>query len=323
LTCLALLCGTAWVSAEERFITVASTTTSTEESGLFRHLLPAFEKASGIRVRVVAPSAPARPSILVLVGPRDDPAGVAGRDILDAFRRIAAARAPFVSRGDRSGTHAAELRYWTLAGIDLEKQKGPWYRASGSGMGAALNIAAALNAYLLCDRGSCLNFKNRGTLAVLVEGDRRLFNQYGVMLVNPARHPHVKQNEGQAFIDWLVSPEGQSTIAAYRIGSAEVDRQARRLADEVLFLENGRLVEQTTAAEFVSHAARRHGLSSRMRWGESRLSIRPGNHRFVNTGKPKRMSSPFLPSRVCRFQVAGGVAGTAWFTVGDYIKLNR
>jgi hypothetical protein len=117
-------------------------------------------------------------------------------------------------------------------------------------VGAALNIAAALNAYLLCDRGSWLNFKNRGTLAVLVESDRRLFNQYGVMLVNPARHPHVKQNEGQAFIDWLVSPEGQSTIAAYRIGSAEVDRQARCLADEVLFLENGRLVEQTTAAEF-------------------------------------------------------------------------
>jgi len=257
LTCLALLCGTGWVSAQERFITVASTT-STEQSGLFRHLLPAFEKATGIRVRVVAlgtgqaldlarrgdadvvfvhdPAAEEkfiaeghgvqRRQVMyndfVLVGPRDDPAGVAGQDILDAFRRIAAARAPFVSRGDRSGTHAAELRYWTLAGIDLEKQKGPWYRASGSGMGAALNIAAGLNAYLLCDRGSWLNFKNRGALAVLVEGDRRLFNQYGVMLVNPARHPHVKQNEGQAFIDWLVSPAGQSTIAAYRIGGAQV-----------------------------------------------------------------------------------------------------
>ena len=245
------------MSAQERFITVASTT-STEQSGLFRHLLPAFEKATGIRVRVVAlgtgqaldlarrgdadvvfvhdPAAEEkfiaeghgvqRRQVMyndfVLVGPRDDPAGVAGQDILDAFRRIAAARAPFVSRGDRSGTHAAELRYWTLAGIDLEKQKGPWYRASGSGMGAALNIAAGLNAYLLCDRGSWLNFKNRGALAVLVEGDRRLFNQYGVMLVNPARHPHVKQNEGQAFIDWLVSPAGQRTIAAYRIGGAQV-----------------------------------------------------------------------------------------------------
>lgn len=254
---LVLYCwvGISWGQAG--FITVASTT-STEQSGLFAHLLPAFEKASGIRVRVVAlgtgqaldlarrgdadvvfvhdPAAEEkfvadgygvqRRQVMyndfILVGPKDDPAGVRGQDILTALQRIATARAPFVSRGDHSGTHAAELRYWTQAGIDLERQKGPWYRATGSSMGAALNIAAALNAYLLCDRGTWLNFKNRGQLALLVAGDRRLFNQYSVMLANPAKHPHVKQREGLAFIDWLVSSEGQQTIAAYRIGGEPV-----------------------------------------------------------------------------------------------------
>ncbi|WP_126446434.1 substrate-binding domain-containing protein [Sulfuricystis multivorans] len=257
LACLALLgwAGLAW--GEVAFITVASTT-STEQSGLFGHLLPAFEKASGIHVRVVALGTGQALDLarrgdadvvfvhdraaeekfiaeghgvkrlevmyndFILVGPQRDPAGAAGRDILAALRRIAKARAPFVSRGDRSGTHAAELRYWQLAGVDLERVKGPWYRDTGASMGAALNIASALDAYLLADRGSWLNFKNRGELAILVAQDRRLCNQYGVILVDPARHPHVKWREGQLFIDWLVSPAGQQAIADYRIGGEQV-----------------------------------------------------------------------------------------------------
>lgn len=254
---LALFCWLGNASGQARYITVASTT-STEQSGLFGHLLPAFEKASGIHVRVVAlgtgqaldlarrgdadvvfvhdPAAEEkfvadgygvqRRQVMyndfILVGPKDDPAGIRGQDILTALQRIVMARAPFVSRGDRSGTHAAELRYWKLAGIAPVQLKDPWYRATGSSMGAALNIAAALNAYLLCDRGTWLNFKNRGQLALLVAGDRLLFNQYSVMLVNPAKHPHVKQREGLAFIDWLVSPAGQQTIAAYRIAGEPV-----------------------------------------------------------------------------------------------------
>ena len=239
------------------FITVASTT-STEQSGLFPYLLPIFEAARGIKVRVVAlgtgqaldlarrgdadvvfvhdPAAEAkfvaegyglkRQAVMyndfILVGPEDDPAQAQGKDILDGFRRIAAAQAPFVSRGDKSGTHAAELRYWQAAGVDLANQKGPWYRDTGSGMGPALNTAASLNAYILADRGTWLNFKNRASLRIVVEGDQRLFNQYGVILVNPAKHPHVKQAEGQQFIDWLVSPAGQQAIAGYRIGGQQL-----------------------------------------------------------------------------------------------------
>lgn len=250
---IAWLCCATGAAAQQRFITVASTT-STEQSGLFGHLLPVFEKASGIRVRVLAlgtgqaldlarrgdadvvlvhdPAAEERfvaegyglkryavmYNDFVLVGPRGDPARAAGQDILEALRRIAATRAPFVSRGDRSGTHAAELRYWQAAGVDLAAGKGAWYRDTGSGMGPALNTAASMNAYLLADRGSWLAFRNRGELAILVAGDRRLFNQYGAILVNPARHAHVKQADGQSFIDWLLSPAGQQAIAAYRSG---------------------------------------------------------------------------------------------------------
>jgi tungstate transport system substrate-binding protein len=159
----------------------------------------------------------------VLVGPKDDPAGIAGsKDVLEALRKVAAAKAPFISRGDRSGTHAAELRYWREAGIDIDAAKGPWYRDIGQGMGPALNAASAVNAYVLADRGTWLSFQNRGDLAVLVEGDQRLFNQYGVILVNPAKHPHAKAAEGQAFIDWLVSAEGQKTIADYKIGGEQL-----------------------------------------------------------------------------------------------------
>jgi tungstate transport system substrate-binding protein len=239
--------------AQEKFITVASTT-STEQSGLFKHLLPLFEKDAGVQVRVVALGTgqaldmarrgdadvvfvhdqaaeekfvaegygverkPVMYNDFVLVGPKSDPAKVAGsKDILDAFRRVQAAQAPFVSRGDKSGTHAAELRFWKAANVDLEAAKGPWYRETGSGMGPALNTASSMNAYILTDRGTWLSFKNRGDLAILVEGDNRLFNQYGVILVSPAKHPHVKKDLGQMFIDWLVSPRGQQAIASYRI----------------------------------------------------------------------------------------------------------
>ena len=240
--------------AQAKFITVASTT-STEQSGLFRHLLPIFEKKAGFQVRVVAVgtgqaldmgrrgdadvvfvharaleerfvaegSGVKRFEVMyndfVLVGPTSDPAGVrGGKDIVVALQRIKAAAAPFASRGDRSGTHVAELALWKSAGIGIAKDKGSWYRDTGSGMGPTLNTAAGMNAYALTDRGTWLSFRNRGALGMLVEGDQRLFNQYGVMLVNPAKYPHVKREQGQAFIDWLVSPEGQSTIASYKIG---------------------------------------------------------------------------------------------------------
>ena len=246
------------VRAQDKFIVVASTT-STEQSGLFKHLLPRFEQKTGVRVRVVAlgtgqaldmarrgdadvvfvhdPAAeekfvaegyglkrfPVMYNDFVLVGPKDDPAKVTGaQDVLEALRRIEAARAPFVSRGDRSGTHAAELRLWQAAGVDLGKAKGPWYRDTGSGMGPALNTAASMGAYILADRGTWLSFKNRGELAILLQGDARLFNQYGVILVNPARHPHVKKEWGQQFVDWLISPEGQQAIADYRIGGEQL-----------------------------------------------------------------------------------------------------
>jgi tungstate transport system substrate-binding protein len=245
-------------AAQDKFIVVASTT-STEQSGLFSHLLPAFEKDTGIKVRVVALGTgqaldlarrgdadvvfvhdqpaeerfvsegfgvtrrPVMYNDFVLVGPKSDPAKVGGgRDILDAMRKVAAAQATFVSRGDRSGTHAAELRYWKDAGVDLDAKKGAWYKDTGSGMGPTLNTASAMNGYVLTDRGTWLSFKNRGDLTVLVEGDKRLFNQYGVILVNPAKHAHVKKDLGQAFIDWITGPKGQAAIARYKIGGEQL-----------------------------------------------------------------------------------------------------
>ncbi len=245
-------------SAAPRFITMSSTT-STTDSGLFEFLLPAFTAKTGIEVRVVSQGtgqaldtgrrgdadvvlvharaqelkfvadgfSVERKALMyndfVLIGPRADPAGIqGGRDIVSAFRVVREKQAPFVSRGDRSGTHAAELDLWKRAEIDIEQAKGPWYREIGHGMGAALNTAGAMGAYVLADRATWLNFKNRGDLGIAVEGDRRLFNQYGVMLVNPARHPHVKATDGQAFIDWLTGPEGQRRIADYRIGGQQL-----------------------------------------------------------------------------------------------------
>jgi len=246
------------VLAQDRSIVVASTT-STEQSGLFGHLLPAFTRKTGIAVKVVAVGTgqaldigrrgdadvvfvhdrPAEDQFVaegagidrrdvmyndfVLIGPKSDPAKVAGsKDIADALRKIAGAKAPFVSRGDKSGTHAAELRYFKLAGVDPLEGKGSWYRETGSGMGPALNTASSMNAYVLADRGTWLSFRNRGELGIAVEGDKRMFNPYGVMLVNPAKHPHVKVAEGKAFIDWLVSKEGQDTIAGYRIDGQQL-----------------------------------------------------------------------------------------------------
>jgi tungstate transport system substrate-binding protein len=243
--------------AQERSIVVASTT-STEQSGLFGYLLPIFTAKTGIRVNVVAVGTgqaldigrrgdadvvfvhdrPAEDLYMaggfgvqrfdvmyndfVVIGPASDPAKIAGKSVLDAFRKIAAAKALFISRGDRSGTNAAELRYWKDAGIEPAAALGGQYREIGQGMGPALNMASSDNAYVLADRGTWLSFKNRGALAILVEGDRRLFNQYGVMLVNPAKHPSVKVAEGQAFIDWLLSREGQSVIAGYKIGGEQL-----------------------------------------------------------------------------------------------------
>ena len=245
-------------AAQQKFITVASTT-STEQSGLFGHILPEFTRASGIQVRVVALGTGQALDVgrrgdadvvfvhdraaeekfvsegfgverkevmyndFVVIGPKGDPAKIAGgRDVVEALRRIRAAQAPFVSRGDKSGTHAAELRYWKEAGVDVMSDKGSWYRETGSGMGPALNTASSMNGYILADRGTWLSFRNRGELAVLVEGDKRLFNQYGVILVNPSRHPHVKRADAQAFVDWIVSPAGQASIADYKVGGEQL-----------------------------------------------------------------------------------------------------
>jgi tungstate transport system substrate-binding protein len=249
--------GVAPAHAQERFITMASTT-STEQSGLFPHLLPAFTKATGIEVRVVAVGTGqaldigrrgdadvlfvhdqpaeekfvaeghglARRAVMyndfVLVGPRLDPVGVKGKDIVASLRKLAASTASFVSRADKSGTHSAELRYWKEAGAEIPPPKPFDYKACGCGMGQALNIASSAGAYALADRGTWLNFRNRGDLAILVEGDTRLFNQYGVIVVNPARHPNVKSELAQAFSDWVVSPAGQAAIADYRIGGESV-----------------------------------------------------------------------------------------------------
>jgi tungstate transport system substrate-binding protein len=253
-----LLLSLALPAHAQKFITVSSTT-STEQSGLFRHLLPMFTAKTGIEVRVVAVGTGqaldigrrgdadvvfvhARPleekflaeghgvrrfdvmyNDFVLIGPRSDPAKVAGtQNIVDALRGIRNAQSAFVSRGDRSGTHFAELELWKAAGIDIAKERGPWYRDTGQGMGAALNTAAAMDAYILSDRGTWLSFRNRADLGIVVQGDKRLFNQYGVMLVNPAMHASVKAQLGQAFIDWLISREGQLAIADYRINGEQL-----------------------------------------------------------------------------------------------------
>jgi len=244
--------------AQDKSIVVASTT-STQDSGLFSHILPLFKAKTGIDVKVVAQGTgqaldtgrrgdadvlfvhakaqeekfvadgfgvkryPVMYNDFVLIGPKSDPAGIKGMsDVAEALKAIKSKGAPFISRGDRSGTHIAELDLWKAAGIDIGKEKGPWYKEIGQGMGAALNTASAANAYVLADRGTWLSFKNRGDLDILVAGDKRLFNQYGVILVNPEKHPHVKKALGQAFIDWLVSPEGQKAIADYKINGQEL-----------------------------------------------------------------------------------------------------
>jgi tungstate transport system substrate-binding protein len=243
--------------AEDRSIVVASTT-STQDSGLFGYLLPIFKAKTGIEVKVIAQGTgqaldtarrgdadvvfvhakPQEEKFLaegfgvkrfdvmyndfVLIGPKDDPAGLKGKDIETTLRAIQAKGTPFVSRGDRSGTHAAELALWKQAGIDIAATKGPWYREIGQGMGAALNAASGMNGYVLSDRGTWISFKNRGDLQIVVEGDKRLFNQYGVMLVNPEKYPSVKKDLGQTFVDWLISPEGQAAIAGYKIDGQQL-----------------------------------------------------------------------------------------------------
>ncbi len=250
-TLLAVLAAPAWAQN----ITLASTT-STEQSGLFAHLLPAFKHATGITVKVVAlgtgqaldmarrgdadvlfvHDAAAEEKFVadgfgmkryavmyndfVLIGPKSDFVHLTGIGITDALKKLAAGNASFISRGDKSGTHAAELRYWDMLGAAFPKGYG--YKECGCGMGAALNIAASSGAYVLSDRGTWLNFKNRADLTVLIEGDSNLFNQYGVILVNPAKHPHVKAQDAQRFVDWLISPQGQASIAAYKVGSHRV-----------------------------------------------------------------------------------------------------
>jgi tungstate transport system substrate-binding protein len=247
------------VCAQDKSIVVSSTT-STQDSGLFGYILPLFKEKTGIDVKVIAQGtgqaldtgrrgdsdvvfvhaksaeekflaegegvkrSPVMYNDFVLIGPKSDPAGIKGmKDVARALKTIKDKQADFISRGDRSGTHIAELALWNKdAGIDIEKEKGPWYKSIGQGMGAALNTAGASNGYVLSDRGTWLSFKNKGDLQILVEGDKRLFNQYGVMLVNPAKHPNVKTELGQAFIDWLISPEGQKAIANYKINGEQL-----------------------------------------------------------------------------------------------------
>jgi len=243
--------------AQDKSIVVASTT-STQDSGLFGYLLPIFKEKTGIEVKVLAQGTgqaldtarrcdadvvfvhaksaeekflaegygvkryPVMYNDFILIGPESDPAGIRGKDILTTLQTIKAKAAPFISRGDRSGTNIAELALWKEAGIEIENDKGAWYKEIGQGMGAALNTASASNAYVLSDRGTWLAFQNRGDLAILVEGDKRLFNQYGVMLVSPAKCPNVKKDFGQQFVDWLVSPEGQKVIAGYKINGQQL-----------------------------------------------------------------------------------------------------
>ena len=251
----AFICGANGPAQAQAESIVISSTTSTEQSGLFGHLMPAFTQATGIATKVVALGTgqaldmarrgdadvvfvhdqvaeekfvaegfglqrlPVMYNDFVLIGPKADPAATKGSDIVDALKKLAAGNTAFVSRGDKSGTHAAELRFWKLAGLEA---KGSGYRECGCGMGPALNIAASTGAYVLADRGTWLNFKNRADLAVLVEGDKRLFNQYGVMVVNPAKHPHVKQAAAQKFADWVTSSAGQAAIASYKIGGEQL-----------------------------------------------------------------------------------------------------
>ncbi|HZF80246.1 MAG TPA: substrate-binding domain-containing protein [Rubrivivax sp.] len=255
ITTCALLCSSA--EAQGKYIVMASTT-STEQSGLFAHLLPAFKRASGIDVRVVALGTgqaldsarrgdvdvvfvhdqaaeeqfvadgfglkrwPVMYNDFVIVGPKSDPAGARGADVAAALGKLAQSPAAFISRGDKSGTHAAELGYWKAAGRDLAAARPSGYKECGCGMGPALNMASSMGAYVLADRGTWLNFRNRADLTILVEGDKRLFNQYGVLVVNPARHRHVKVDLAQAFVDWIVSPSGQASVASYRIGGERV-----------------------------------------------------------------------------------------------------
>jgi tungstate transport system substrate-binding protein len=250
-----LPCGHAW--SQEKSIVVASTT-STQDSGLYGYLLPIVKEKTGIEVKVLAQGTgqaldtarrcdadvvfvhaksaeekfltegygvrryPVMYNDFILIGPKDDPADVKGKDILAALRTIKGKAAPFISRGDRSGTNIAELALWKDAGIDIARDRGPWYREIGQGMGAALNMASASGAYALSDRGTWLSFQNKGDLTIVVEGDKRLFNQYGVMLVNPVKCPSVNKNVGQQFIDWLISPEGQKAIAGYKIGGQQL-----------------------------------------------------------------------------------------------------
>jgi tungstate transport system substrate-binding protein len=244
-------------SAQEKSIVVASTT-STQDSGLFGYLLPIVKEKTGIVVKVLAQGTgqaldtarrcdadvvfvhaksaeekflaegfgikryPVMYNDFILIGPKDDPAGIKGKDILTALQTLKTKGAPFISRGDRSGTNIAELALWQEAGIDIAKDKGPWYKEIGQGMGAALNMASASNAYVLSDRGTWLAFQNRGDLAIVVEDDKRLFNQYGVMRVNPAKCPSVNKELGQQFIDWLISPQGQKVIAGYKINGQQL-----------------------------------------------------------------------------------------------------
>ena len=254
----ALLLGVSGASAQDKSIVVSSTT-STQDSGLFGHILPLFKAKTGIDVKVVSQGTgqaldtgrrgdadvvfvhakgqeekfvaegagvkrnPVMYNDFILVGPKSDPAGVKGRDIVAAFKSIKGKSAPFISRGDKSGTHSAELALWKTAGIDVAgADKGAWYKEIGQGMGAALNTASASNAYVLTDRGTWLSFKNRGDLDIIVEGDNKLFNQYGVILVNPEKHKHVKKEFGQAFIDWLISAEGQKAINDYKINGQQL-----------------------------------------------------------------------------------------------------
>src|SRR3984893_12303339 len=256
--CLALVIGIRPVIGQDKSIVVASTT-STQDSGLFDYILPIFKAKSGIEVKVVAQGNgqaldtgrrgdadvvlvhakpdeekflaeghgvkryPVMYNDFILVGPRSDPAGVNGnKDIVKSLKAIKSKQAPFLSRGDRSGTNQAELQVWQAEGIAIATDKGPWHRDIGQGMGAALNMASRMDAYTLSDRGTWISFKNKGNLVIAVEGDKKLFNQYGVMLVNPQKHPSVKKELGQQFIDWLVSPEGQKAIADYKIDGQQL-----------------------------------------------------------------------------------------------------
>lgn len=253
-----LIAATTPALAQDKSIVVSSTT-STTDSGLFNHLLPLFKKKTGIDVKVVSQGTgqaldtgrrgdsdvvfvharaqeekfvadgygvkrhPVMYNDFILIGPKSDPAGVkGGKDITAALKKIKDKGAPFISRGDKSGTHSAELRLWKAADIDIAKDKGDWYKEIGQGMGAALNTASGSNAYVLADRGTWLSFKNRGDLVIVVEGDSKLFNQYGLILVNPEKHKNVKKAEGQAFIDWLISPEGQKAIADYKVNGQQL-----------------------------------------------------------------------------------------------------